>query len=92
MKVFNNFVNENNQTIYDEFGNSLKIGDSVIFYCDLGEESKDRKVLTPRLYEGKLKSWDSSKLEGTIETKQFDQDNYELPKTIKVHQRLLVKV
>ena len=92
MKTINDFINEDNQTIYDEFGNSLKIGDSVIFFYDFGEESKERKVFTPRLYEGKLKSWDSSKLEGTIETKQFDQDNYKLPKNIKVYQRLIAKI
>ena len=77
--------------IYDVFGNSLKIGDSVAFYCELGNESKENKVITPRIYEGKLKAWDSDKLEGTITSKEFDQDNYNIPKTLKVHQRLIVK-
>ena len=92
MKTITKFVNEDNQSIYDVFGNSLKIGDSVIFYCELGDESKENKVITPRLYEGKLKSWDSKKLEGTIESKDFDQHNYNIPKTLKVHQRLIVKI
>lgn len=92
MKTITKFINEDNQLIYDVFGNSLKIGDSVVFYCELGDESKENKVITPRLYEGKLKSWDSKKLEGTIESKDFDQDNYSIPKTLKVHQRLIVKI
>lgn len=90
MKSINEIIDES-KSIHDEFGNSLKIGDTVIFYFEFGQESKDIKKFVPRLYEGKLKSWDFDKLEGTIESKDFDQNNYNLPKSINVHQHLIKK-
>lgn len=92
MKSINELINESERSIYDVFGNSMKIGDTVVFYYENGEESKEKRIITPRLYEGKLTSWDYDKLEGTIESKDFDQENYNLPKSIKNHQRLIVKL
>lgn len=92
MKSINELINESEKSIYDVFGNSMKIGDTVVFYYENGEESKEKRIITPRLYEGKLTSWDYDKLEGTIESKDFDQENYSLPKSIKNHQRLIVKL
>lgn len=79
---------------YDQFGNNMQIGDDVIFYYEDGIAEKDNNdnTKTPRLYKGTLRSWDENKLEGEVETKQFDQDHYNIPKKVKVDQRLLMKI
>ena len=79
---------------YDQFGSNMQIGDDVIFYYEDGIAEKDNNdnAKTPRLYKGTLRSWDKHKLEGEVETKQFDQDHYNIPKKVKVNQRLLMKI
>lgn len=78
----------------DQFGSNMQIGDDVVFYYEDGIAEKDNNdnTKTPRLYKGTLRSWDKHKLEGEVETKQFDQDHYNIPKKIKVNQRLLMKI
>jgi len=79
--------------IYDEFGSSVKIGDEIIFYYENGvEELHESNVKTPRLYKGTLKSWDKQNLVATINTKDFDQTHYGLPKEVKIGQRLISKI
>ena len=79
---------------YDQFGRDMQIGDDVVFYHEDGIAEKDNNdnTKTPRLYKGKLRSQDKNKLEGDIETKQFDQDHYGIPKKVKVHQHLLMQI
>lgn len=43
MKHFNKLINESEKSIYDVFGNSMKIGDTVVFYFENGELSKEEK-------------------------------------------------
>jgi hypothetical protein len=88
MKDIELFINE---SIYDQLGNDMKTGDKVIFYYEDGIAGEDDKTKTPRLYRGTLKSWDSQKLEGDISTQDFDQTNYNVPKSVKVHQHLIIK-
>lgn len=76
-------INKTYSDIYDQFGESIKIGDRVIFY------SNDSKDSISRLYKGVLKSWDKNKLEGLIQTLDFDQSEFGLPKLVKVSQNLI---
>ena len=87
MKRITEYLNEN----YDQLGNDLKIGDRVIFYYENGVESKEDKTKTPRLYRGILKSWDEKKLEGNIETMEYDRYHYDVPNNVIVGQRLMIK-
>ena len=79
---------------YDQFGRDMQIGDDVVFYYadGIAEKDNDDNTKTPRLYKGKLKSWDKQKLEGDIETLDFDQYHYKIPKTVKVHQHLIRQI
>jgi len=79
---------------YDQFGCDMQIGDDVVFYYEDGiaEKDNDDNTKTPRLYKGILKSCDKDKLEGEVETKQFDQDHYNIPKKVKVNQHLLMQI
>ena len=64
-----------------------------MFYYEDGIKDKmmDNNTKTPRLYRGILQEWDSQNLVGTIKTLDFDQYNYNVPKTVKVQQLLILK-
>jgi len=95
MKDIELFINENEEIRYDVLGENMKIGEDVMFYYEDGVKSAEKYMeddtKTPRLYRGILKEWDSQKLVGTIESLEFDQRQYKVPKTVKVHQLLILK-
>ena len=85
--------NDNEEYHFDVLGENMKLPEDIMFYYEDGIKSKDNNdnTKTPRLYRGILQSWDNQKLEGTIKTLDFDQDEYKIPKTVKVHQLLILK-
>ena len=95
MKDIEIFINENEEIHYDVLGENMKIGEDVIFYYEDGVKSAEKhfedNTKTPRLYRGILKEWDKDKLIGTVESLEFDQTQYKVPKTVKVHQLLILK-
>lgn len=95
MKNIELFINENEEIHYDVLGENMKIGEDVMFYYEDGVKSAEKYMeddtKTPRLYRGILKEWDSKKLIGTVESLEFDQHQYKVPKTVKVHQLLILK-
>lgn len=96
MKSIKEIINENNKfskSHYDVLGENMKIPEDVIFYYEDGIKDKmdNNTTKTPRLYRGILQEWDNKKLIGTIKTLDFDQDNYNIPKIVKVHQLLILK-
>ena len=98
MKTIKEFINENNdfsEIHYDVLGENMKINEDVMFYYGDGVKSTEKYMeddtKTPRLYRGILKEWDKINLIGTIESLDFDQKQYRVPKTVKVHQLLILK-
>jgi hypothetical protein len=93
MKDIQQFINEESEYHFDVLGENMKLPEDVMFYYEDGIKDKmmDNYTKTPRLYRGILQEWDNKKLIGTIKTLDFDQDNYNIPKTIKVHQLLILK-
>lgn len=93
MKDIQQFINEESEYHFDVLGENMKLPEDVMFYYEDGIKDKmmDNYTKTPRLYRGILQEWDNQKLVGTIKTLDFDQDNYNVPKTVKVHQLLILK-
>ena len=93
MKNLKNFINEEHEYHFDVLGENMKLPEDVMFYYEDGIKDKmmDNHTKTPRLYRGILQEWDNEKLVGTIKTLDFDQDNYNVPKTVKVDQLLILK-
>ena len=93
MKDIELFINEEEDIHYDVLGENMKLPEDVMFYYEDGIKDKmmDNHTKTPRLYRGILQEWDPQKLIGTIKTLDFDQDNYLVPKTVKVPQLLILK-
>lgn len=93
MKDIQQFINEESEYHFDVLGENMKLPEDVMFYYEDGIKDKmmDNYTKTPRLYRGILQEWDNKKLVGTIKTLDFDQDNYNVPKTVKVHQLLILK-
>jgi len=96
MKDIKDIINETNDSSenhFDVLGENMKIPEDVMFYYEDGIKDKmmDNNTKTPRLYRGILEEWDSQKLVGTIKTLDFDQENYNVPKTVKVQQLLILK-
>ena len=85
--------NDNEESHYDVLGENMKIPEDVMFYYEDGIKDKmmDNNTKTPRLYRGILQEWDNQKLVGTIKTLDFDHDNYNIPKIVKVDQLLILK-
>ena len=88
-------IKEAEENHFDVLGENMKIGEDVIFYYEDGvknaEKYSEDYTKTPRLYRGILKEWDRDKLVGTIESRDFDQHQYKVPKTVKVQQLLILK-
>lgn len=82
-EAFNNVVQYFDNYIWDAFGKPIKIGSLVKFYY----EAPSR----PGMYVGKLKSWNPQTLEGTIETRDYDQDEYGIPRSVVVSQRSICR-
>ncbi len=93
MKDIKDLLIESEENHFDVLGENMKLPEDVIFYYEDGIKDKmdNNTTKTPRLYRGILQEWDNQKLVGTIKTLDFDQDNYNVPKTVKVHQLLILK-
>jgi len=95
MKQITQLIKEAEETHFDVLGENMKIGEDVMFYYEDGVKSAEKyyedNTKTPRLYRGVLKEWDNQKLVGTIESLDFDQKQYKVPKTVKVQQLLILK-
>lgn len=95
MKDINKYINEAEEYHFDVLGENMKIGEDVMFYYGDGVKTTEKyyedDTKIPRLYRGILKEWDNQKLVGTIESLDFDQKQYKVPKTVKVHQLLILK-
>lgn len=93
MKDIKDLLIESKEYHFDVLGENMKLPEDVIFYYEDGIKDKmdNDNTKTPRLYRGILQEWDQQKLVGTIKTLDFDQDNYNIPKTVKVNQLLILK-